>query len=29
LAGLPDFSWSKHAKMGKIYQTNTNYTKQA
>jgi selenocysteine-specific translation elongation factor len=26
--GLPDFSWSKHTKMGKIYQMNRNYTKR-
>jgi hypothetical protein len=27
-AGLPDFSWSKHTKTGKIYQmTVPNYTK--
>jgi hypothetical protein len=26
--GLPDFSWSKHTKMGNIYQMNTNYTKR-
>jgi hypothetical protein len=25
--GLPDFSWSKHTKTGKIYQMNTNNTK--
>jgi hypothetical protein len=25
-AGLPDFSWSKHTKTGKIYQMTTNYT---
>jgi hypothetical protein len=24
---LPDFSWSKHTKLGKIYQATTNYTK--
>jgi hypothetical protein len=24
---LPDFSWSKHTKMEKIYQMTTNYTK--
>jgi hypothetical protein len=24
--GLPDFSWSKHTKMGKIYQTTENNT---
>jgi hypothetical protein len=27
-AGLPDLSWSKHAKTGKIYQMTTNYTKR-
>jgi hypothetical protein len=27
-AGLPDFSWSKHTNMGKIYQTTTNHTKR-
>jgi hypothetical protein len=27
-AGLPDFSWSKHTKMGKKYQMTTNYTKR-
>jgi hypothetical protein len=27
-AGLPDFSWSKHTKMGKIYQMTTNHTKR-
>jgi hypothetical protein len=26
--GLPDFSWPKHTKMGKIYQTTTHYTKR-
>jgi hypothetical protein len=26
--GLPDFSWPKHTKMGKIYQMTTNYTKR-
>jgi hypothetical protein len=26
-AGLPDFSWSKHTELGKIYQLTTNYTK--
>jgi hypothetical protein len=26
--GLPDFSWSKHTKTGKIYQRTTNYTKR-
>jgi hypothetical protein len=26
-AGLPDFSSSKHTKMGEIYKTTTNYTK--
>jgi hypothetical protein len=25
--GLPDFSSSKHTKIGKIYQLTTNYTK--
>jgi hypothetical protein len=25
---LPDFSWSKHTKMGKMYQMTTNYTKR-
>jgi hypothetical protein len=25
--GLPDFPWSKHTKMRKIYQTTTHYTK--
>jgi hypothetical protein len=24
-AGLPDFSWFKHAKTGKLYQMTTNY----
>jgi hypothetical protein len=28
LPGLPDFSWSKHTKMGKLYQMATNYTKR-
>jgi hypothetical protein len=27
-AGLPDFSWSKHTKTGKIYQMTTNYPKR-
>jgi hypothetical protein len=27
-AGLPDFSWFKNTKMGKIYQMTTNYTKR-
>jgi hypothetical protein len=27
-AGLPDFSWSKHTKMGKVYQITTNCTKR-
>jgi hypothetical protein len=27
IAGLPDLSWSKHTKTGKIYQMTTNYTK--
>jgi hypothetical protein len=27
-AGLPEFSWSKHTKTGKMYQTTTNYTKR-
>jgi hypothetical protein len=26
--GLPDFSWSKHTKMGKMYQMATNNTKR-
>jgi hypothetical protein len=26
--GLPDFSWTKHTKMGKIYQMTTNYIHQ-
>jgi hypothetical protein len=26
--GLPDFSWSKHTKMGKLYQMTANYTKR-
>jgi hypothetical protein len=26
-AGLPDFSWSKHAKTGKVYQMAISYTK--
>jgi hypothetical protein len=25
--GLPDFSWPKHTKTGKIYPMTTNYTK--
>jgi hypothetical protein len=28
VTGLPDFSWSKHTKMGRIYQIATNYNKQ-
>jgi hypothetical protein len=28
VAGLPDFSWSKHTKTGTIYQRTTNYTKR-
>jgi hypothetical protein len=24
-AGLPDFSWSRHTKKGKLDQMNTNY----
>jgi hypothetical protein len=27
-SGLPDSSWSKHTKMGKVYQMDTNYTKR-
>jgi hypothetical protein len=27
LRGLPDFSWSKHTKLGKIYQMTINNTK--
>jgi hypothetical protein len=27
-AGLPDFSWSKHTKMGRIYQMTANFTKR-
>jgi hypothetical protein len=27
LPGLPDFSWPKHTKTGRIYQMNINYTK--
>jgi hypothetical protein len=27
-SGLPDFSWSKHIKTGKIYQMTTTYTKR-
>jgi hypothetical protein len=26
--GLPDFSWSKHTKKGKVQQRGTNYTKR-
>jgi hypothetical protein len=28
ITGLPDFSWSKHTKLGKIEQINTDYTKR-
>jgi hypothetical protein len=27
--GLPDFPWSKHTKLGKLYQMTTDYTKRA
>jgi hypothetical protein len=27
-AGLPDFSWLKHTKMGKVYQMTTSYIKR-